>query len=223
MPLQQFSYQVERLVALCYPDLVGMDAAAFRAAVEPLARHIPEGTLANCDTERGTASFILVINSAPAPVRATLPLIERRGVTAVERLYPIDPEQFRPIEAVALPSGQAYLVFDIDRGNDTLNVTPDAALESINARRRSPLTMEEGVALLTHFPEFLQPNNCFSLLASRCGDKRVPAFWLSAGRPKLGWCWAGNPHTWLGSASCATRSNGVSLPDENSGVRLLRT
>ncbi|MGQ0669203.1 MAG: DUF5701 family protein [Actinomycetota bacterium] len=20
--------------------------------------------------------------------------------------------------------------------------------------------------------------------------------------PRLGWCWAGNPHTWLGSASC---------------------
>ncbi|MEI2690845.1 MAG: DUF5701 family protein [Anaerolineae bacterium] len=43
------------------------------------------------------------------------------------------------------------------------------------------------------------------LLASRCGDKRVPAFWLSQNRPKLGWCWAGNPHTWLGSASCAER------------------
>ena len=36
-------------------------------------------------------------------------------------------------------------------------------------------------------------------------DQRVPAFWISEGRPKLGWCWDRNPHTWLGTASCATR------------------
>src|SRR5690606_41079335 len=93
----------------------------------------------------------------------------------------------------------------IERGEEYLNVTPDDAFEAIVARGRSPLTMAEGVALLTHYPQFLQPNRCFSLLASRAGDKRVPALWLSAGRPKLGWCWAGNPHTWLGSASAATR------------------
>ncbi|MFE9203891.1 DUF5701 family protein [Micromonospora sp. NPDC007230] len=24
---------------------------------------------------------------------------------------------------------------------------------------------------------------------------------MSQGAPKLGWCWYGNPHTWLGSAT----------------------
>ncbi|WP_371413026.1 DUF5701 family protein [Thiomonas sp. X19] len=64
-------------------------------------------------------------------------------------------------------------------------------------------------------PDFLQPNHCFSMLASRCGDKRVPALWLSESRPKLGWCWAGNPHTWLGSASCANRVGVVRLGKED--------
>lgn len=45
-----------------------------------------------------------------------------------------------------------------------------------------------------------------SLPGSRCGDRRVTAFWISEGRPKLGWCWAGNPHAWLGSASCGRRA-----------------
>jgi hypothetical protein len=40
---------------------------------------------------------------------------------------------------------------------------------------------------------------------SRRGDQRVPAFWISEGRPKLGGCWDGNPHTWLGTAACARR------------------
>ncbi|WP_407937642.1 DUF5701 family protein [Mycobacteroides franklinii] len=34
---------------------------------------------------------------------------------------------------------------------------------------------------------------------------RVPAIWISDGRPKLGWCWDRNPHTWLGMASCRGR------------------
>ena len=34
---------------------------------------------------------------------------------------------------------------------------------------------EEGVALVTHHPEILRNSNCFSLLGSRRGDRRVTA------------------------------------------------
>ncbi len=101
----------------------------------------------------------------------------------------------------------AYLLVDIDRGKDNANMPPDEALCMIEKENRSPLTIDEGVAIVTHYPEFLMRNNCFSLLASRCrGDRRVPALWIdSEKKPRLGWCWAGNPHTWLGSASCRKR------------------
>lgn len=92
-----------------------------------------------------------------------------------------------------------------------MNVAPDEAYRTLSGQGRSPLTVEEAVAVLTQFPEFLQPRHCFSLLASGCGDKRVPALWLSENRPKLGWCWADNPHTWLGSASCAERVSSAKL------------
>jgi hypothetical protein len=36
-------------------------------------------------------------------------------------------------------------------------------------------------------------------------DQCVPTLWISEKRPKLGWCWDRNPHTWLGSASCCAR------------------
>jgi hypothetical protein len=84
-------------------------------------------------------------------------------------------------------------------------VPPEQALPTITARQRSPLTMEEGIAIVTHHPEFLRKNHCFSLLGSRGTDRRVPALWISEGRPRLGWCWDGAPHTWLGSASCGSR------------------
>jgi hypothetical protein len=70
--------------------------------------------------------------------------------------------------------------------------------------------LEEGIALITHYPDVLMKNNGFSLLGSRCGDRRVTALWISGGKPKLGWCWTGNPHTWLGSASCRYRTGAES-------------
>jgi len=77
----------------------------------------------------------------------------------------------------------------------------------IKSKHRFPLTIDEGIALITQFPEFLIKNNCFSLLASRTGkDQRVPAIWINANKQaNLGWCWDRNPHIWLGSASCEKR------------------
>lgn len=212
MSLPQFHQQVGRLVALGYPELLGLAEPAFRAALVPLSFHAMRATSGAADAALGNVPFVLVISSPLLPVSAILPLVERRGKPAFVRLHPIETEQFKPIEALRLPASSAYLLFDVDRGADTRNVAPDAAHQSISALGRSPLTIEEGIAVLTHYPEFLQPNHCFYLLASRCGDKRVPALWLSDGRPKLGWCWAGNPHTWLGSASCGKRYGAAKLP-----------
>lgn len=188
-----------------------MTASEFRAALQPLQPYASGFDDTPFDPSSGKVPFVLVIRSARAPVATTLPLINRRGKIALERLEPKKPEDFRAIESVAVPEGDAYLIRDIDRGAETLNVTPNDAHQTILQQGRSPLTIEEGVALLTQFPEFVQPNNCFSMLASRCGDKRVPALWLSEGHPKLGWCWAGNPHTWLGSASCVERVGAVAM------------
>ncbi|WP_438486751.1 DUF5701 family protein [Streptomyces sp. S186] len=82
---------------------------------------------------------------------------------------------------------------------------PNDAMETIAGRGRTLLTIEEGVALVTHHPQVPVKNRCFSLGGSRSGDRRVPAIWISRRAPKLGWCWEVNPHTWLGMASAAAR------------------
>ena len=119
-------------------------------------------------------------------------------------LEPGEYERFEPIEAIELPEGDYELV-DADPGLDLRNVTPDDALPRILQAGRSPLTLQEGIALVAQRPEAVDRNAGFSLPGSRCGDKRVTAIWISKDAPKLGWCWAGNPHTWLGSASCVER------------------
>jgi hypothetical protein len=132
--------------------------------------------------------------------------IEREGKPVVlGQLEPEELEGFVPIEAVEIPDAPAYLAVDVDLGEASRNVRPEDALKEILAAGRSPLTIDEGIALMLQQPSAIARNWGFSLAGSRRGDQRVPALWISEKRPKLGWCWDRNPHTWLGTASCAGR------------------
>ncbi|SFU55161.1 hypothetical protein SAMN05216350_102527 [Polaromonas sp. YR568] len=209
--MKAFEEQLDRLVALGYPAMLGCSAGEFREHLDGLRAHV-SAEAPGLDVAEGTVAYVLVVNCAAAPVAKTLPLVVRDGRAAIERLFPRKPDFFRPAPSLAIPSGHAYLLLDVDRGNSSLNAVPKDARARIAAEGRMPLTIEEGVALLTQYPEFLQPNHCFMMLGSRGDDKRVPALWLSGKQPKLGWCWEGNPHTWLGFASCSGRSPGVAIP-----------
>ena len=157
------------------------------------------------DVETGRIPSVLVPAREALSAGDAIRRVEREGKRALSMLDDEELARFVPIEGIELPAGPAYLLLDVDTGHEYRNVTPDDALVAIRAAGRSPLTLEEGIAVVTHHPETIARNDGWSLLASRCGDRRVAALWISKGAPKLGWCWAGNPHTWLGSASCAAR------------------
>jgi len=182
---------------------VGADAAAFAAALEAARPEEP--------AERS----LLAWSRELLPVADAAARIEREGKPVV--LGQLEPEElasFVPIEAVTLPAARAYLALDVDLGEGTRNVRPEDALKEILAAGRSPLTLDEGIALMLQQPSVIARNWGFSMAGSRRGDQRVSALWVSEKRPKLGWCWDRNPHTWLGTASCAGRqaTRSASLP-----------
>ncbi len=155
------------------------------------------------DLEAGVVPFLDVPGTPP---HAAAEALEWRGKPAALMFEPGELDRFVPIDGIEIPPGTSYLVEGVDTGHEFLNATPNDALAQMLDRGRSPLTVEEGIALIAAHPGILRKNFCFSLPGSRCGDKRVPAIWISDGVAKVGWCWAGNPHTWLGNASCARRS-----------------
>ncbi len=203
----EFKRQAQRLIQSGYPEIAGLTPAQFSKRLEPLKRTIQDLSMPDLDIERGRLPFVIVVTSELVPTDRAMTLAEKDGNPGVTKLFPHQPKDFDPIEFVTVPDAAMYLLVDIDRGQHTLNLPPNEAMKLILSDNRSPLTIDEGVAIITQFPDFLFKNNCFSLLGSRhAGDKRVPAIWINAAKcPHLGWCWAGNPHTWLGSASCRDR------------------
>ena len=81
---------------------------------------------------------------------------------------------------------------------------PRTRSRTIRERGRTPLTIDEGIALVTQVPPMLEKNKCFMLAGSRSARPPGPGTVDQRAAPKLGWCWDGNPHTWLGTASAGS-------------------
>ena len=200
----EFDRQVDALAQTGLPEHLDLADSCFRASLEPLRDLLPvRGARAD------RIPFVVVVPNLPVvDVLGTVHMAGGEGFTS---MADDDLARFSPLPELGVPS-TPYLLLDVDPGPDTFNLPPSEALPRITAARRSPLTIAEGVSLLVSDPGVLRSRNCFSLLGSRAADKRVPALWVSARRPRLGWCYQGAPHTWLGSASCGGRVAEPALP-----------
>ncbi|HMP90668.1 MAG TPA: DUF5701 family protein [Kiritimatiellia bacterium] len=202
----EFDRQVDVLNDKGYPRKAGVSRAVFDETTTRLRKLVEKLKSKSVDIEKGRIPFVLVTVNSKLNAKWKMSRVSRLGKKGHVAMKPTRPEEFKVLDGIKIPNAEMYLLVDVDRGADTLNVTPETAFKMIKRRRRSPLTIDEGLAVITQFPDFLQKNNCFSLLASRQPGQKVPAIWIDGEkRPKLGWCWDRNPHTWLGSASCRQR------------------
>lgn len=154
----EFDRQAANMQRLGYPRIAGISDEAFARLFVPLRARLAE--LPAGIVEAGIP-FVLVLDRGLVPPDKSMPLVEQGGRRGVVDMNPTQPRAFEPIETVEVPDGPAYLATDIDTGEETLNVTPDDALPLIAAKGRSPLTIEEGIAVLTHNPGVLRSLNAF--------------------------------------------------------------
>lgn len=201
--------QAERLIALNLHRVAGVSEDRLRTSAS-----------------RMNGTGVLAIRHDLAPPSALVPALCVGGRNAFVVADMTDVDEFAPLASIALPDAPVYVIRDPDRGDDMANWSPDEALPTITRRGRTPLTLTEGLHWLLQRPEVLERGHCFMTIGSRRAkadgslDTRTPAVWISNGTgrdgpanrnaPKIGWCWAGNRHTWLGLASAAGRD---STPD----------
>ncbi|MBT2469817.1 hypothetical protein J7E97_18520 [Streptomyces sp. ISL-66] len=205
-PLPPLATQAEHLIELGVHELAGIPADDLRTFAE--------------DAGRGDSHALLAIHPDRAPASALAPLLRRDGKPGFVVTDMPDVDRFTPC-TVELPDAPLYLITGLDRGDHMANWSPDEALPALTEEDRTPLLLTEGIHWVLQQPAVLERNRCFMTIGSRLRkangalDARTPAIWISngAGRDgrerrnasKVGWCWWGNRHTWLGFASATGR------------------
>jgi hypothetical protein len=198
--------QAERLIELGVHEIAGLPAAELRGFAE---------------ASSGCAGALLAVHPDRAPASALAPLLRRDDKPGFVVTDMTDVDLFAPLDTVTLPDAPLHLLTGLDRGDGMAGWSPDEALPALTAASRTPLLLTEGLHWVLQQPAVLERNHCFMTIGSRLRkadgalDARTPALWISNGTgrdgrerrnaPKVGWCWAGNRHTWLGFASAAGR------------------
>jgi hypothetical protein len=171
---------------------------------------------------RRLAGDLLVIHPRRMPAAELAPLLRLGGLSGFVVDDLADLTEFVNAPGVDVPEADLYAVNDPSRGDEFANQTPDEVDPVLRSRGRDLMTLNEGISWALQRPEVIERNHCYMTTgsrkpASRRGklDTRVPALWISngtgrdarerRGAPKVGWCWAGNRHTWLGIGSVAGR------------------
>ena len=207
--MDEFDRQCDVMTGLGLPELIGVTQQEFEESLAPLrALAAPVSSGETDSRSDGRAGFVVVPALRGVSAAALVPLMRLQGSDRPGILDRNHGEPglapYAPLDTLGVPD-QPYVLVDVERGDRFRGVRPRDAVAVIGEAGRTPLTITEGVILQLVRPDLLQPNRCFMLAGSRRGDKRVPALWISQRAPKLGWCWEGNPHTWLGTASAADR------------------
>jgi hypothetical protein len=205
----EFDRQVRAMLDADYPARTGHSTAELMAVVEPLRSKAHEVSVASSVRTPEHLPWAIVLTEQVVSVERLVAALRLPGGTrpgVVDRNYGEEsPADYEPLPNLDVPSAPAYLLVDVDRGDEFRGVRPRDAVPTIAARGRTPLTIAEGVAFALLNPESLERNHCYMLAGSRRSHKRVPALWIADRAPKLGWCWEGNHHTWLGVASAGAR------------------
>ncbi|MEU5216674.1 DUF5701 family protein [Streptomyces sp. NPDC020807] len=205
-PLPPLAAQAERLIELGVHEIAGITAEAVRAFAAEA-------------TDTGEDA-LLAVHPDRAPASALAPLLNRDGKPGFVVVDMADVDAFVP-QDIELPDSPLYLVTGVDRGDRMANWSPEEALPVLAEEKRTPLVLTEGIHWILQRPEALARNHCFMTIGSRLRkangtlDTRTPAIWISNGTgrdgrerrnaPKVGWCWWGNRHTWLGFGSATGR------------------
>ncbi|MFF3390753.1 DUF5701 family protein [Streptomyces sp. NPDC002669] len=207
--LPALSAQAERLIELGVHEIAGLPADDLRAFAETV------------EVPAGGNGALLAVHPDRAPASALAPMLRHAGKPGFVVTDMPDVDLFAPLDTVTLPDAPLYLLTGVDRGDQMANWSPNEALPALTAKNRTPLLLTEGIHWLMQQPAVLERNHCFMTIGSRLRkangalDARTPAIWISNGTgrdgrerrnaPKVGWCWAGNRHTWLGFASATGR------------------
>ena len=104
--------------------------------------------------EEGHIPILVVVPNSIVPLSYQLERI-RESIDDIQLEHLIKPEWFENAKGVSTPD-KPYLLLDVENGYAMKNKTPKQCVEIFNDQGRFALTVDEGIALISHFPEVLE-------------------------------------------------------------------
>lgn len=149
-----FSEQVERIIERKFYAVADLGKSDFiDRYLMPLQQ-----LLLTCDIEtdfrENRIPFLLVVPHNIVSLSFQLEGLRER-INKKQLEYIIKPEWFENAPGVST-SPEPYLVLDVETGHAMRNITPANCVKIFNEDGRFALTIDEGIALITHFPEVLE-------------------------------------------------------------------
>ena len=104
--------------------------------------------------EENHIPFLIVVPNAIVPLSYQLERV-RESFNDIQLEHTIKPEWFENAKGVSTPD-EPYLLLDVETGYAMKNITPKKCLQTFSDEGRLALTVDEGIALILHFPEVLE-------------------------------------------------------------------
>jgi len=169
-----FDDQLNAVIENDYPQAAGISVAQFRECIQPLKRLVERYR----PTGSGGIPFLIVVPERFVPIPKQLQALQTSNISLL-RLTAI-----LPVPGVHVPDNP-YLALTITDGRDFRSQTPVSCIQKLRRQKRSPLTLCEGIALVTHFPCVLR-HHAIDLFNSVYGATNVPTLSLIEGRVFIG-------------------------------------
>ena len=152
--LEIFAKQVNTVIERKFHIPTGLSESDFvDRHIMPLKQLLLEN---GKDTKIGEKHIplLIVVPHTIVPLSYQLERI-RESINDIQLEHIIKPEWFENAKGVSTPD-KPYLLMDVETGYGMKDTTPKKCVKTFNDEGRFALTVDEGIALICHFPEVLE-------------------------------------------------------------------
>ena len=151
---ERFSKQVQTIIERKFHRPTGLSESDFiKRHIMPLKQLLVENDKDIRIVEKHIPILVVVPN-AIVPLSYQLEKT-RESINDIQLEHIIKPEWFENAKGVSTPD-KPYLLIDVEAGYTMKNKTPKQCVEIFNDQGRFALTVDEGITLISHFPEVLE-------------------------------------------------------------------
>ena len=187
-----FETQKNTLLTLGYPALLGMTPDDFTAALENTWKLLSEKVADIEITVKGNIPLLIVVEQG----------VLQEKIKKIHGHTELDLHNIKKTENASL--SPFSILLDVEDGRKMIAKSPKDALKKFEKEHRFSLTINESIALLTHYPELLKNHYLISAGSFYSKEQEpLPLLWLldEHGRPELHYAWFHIAHGSYGTAS----------------------